>query len=362
MKNRFSFAALALTALFLSLFACTKEESPAPVQDEPKTDYIPDASRLSIRFGTSTQMGCMYTFRNCIYIDLWSTATNRDGLFGLEFEQGGAAAAYFGQYFPLTSDYRVDDSEAQALGIAPQVLPAGFYALREAGAGQATGRRLALLAPGSGAATGSLSNPNNPQDNIGQLHNLAVQQLLYHNSEALAALKDDRAAAQRFIAEKVADFLAESELPVPEAQQQRAKTLDIHRNYADYAARLNETRLSADDKKTLLAIFDQANAMPMNSPADLRSFLAWITEAENNLVAQKGQLDDAKAVLSMVSVLKYSRYFWFWRSISFPQTGGGGAEPASRIPDWVWADIIGMELGGPLVSAIASTAVYLDQR
>ena len=63
----------------------------------------------------------------------------------------------------------------------------------------------------------------------------------------------------------------------------------------------------------------------------------------------------------LVSVLKYSRYFWYWKSISSPEPGAGSAEP-TRIPDWVWADIIGMELGGPLVSAIASTVVYLDQR
>ena len=133
-----------------------------------------------------------------------------------------------------------------------------------------------------------------------------------------------------------------------------------YRIYGNNAARLAETRLSAADKKALLAVFDEAAALPVRSTEDLGQFVRLLTERENQL-AQNSSLDNPRLVLSMVSVLKYSRYYWFWKSISSPESGSGTA-PSSKIPDWVWADIIGMELGGPLGSAIASAAVYLDQR
>ena len=100
--------------------------------------------------------------------------------------------------------------------------------------------------------------------------------------------------------------------------------------------------------------------MPVRSPQELGNFVNLMIEQENRL-AKDTKLDNPTVVLSMVSVLKYSRYFWYWKSISSPDAVGGSVE-AGRIPDWVWADIIGMELGGPIVSAVASTIVYLDQR
>ncbi len=147
----------------------------------------------------------------------------------------------------------------------------------------------------------------------------------------------------------------------PHRKQRTARLRMITgRNFGDYAARLEETSLSANDKKALLGVFNEAAALTVNAPADLKNFVHMMTEQENRLV-EEAKLDNPKLVLSMVSVLKNSRYFWYWKSISSPD-GGAGTVSAGKIPDWVWADIIGMELGGPVGSAIASTLVYLDQR
>lgn len=351
----FSFALIALCA---SLFSCTKEELSIQPPIEAVTPDIPSGDRIIIHFGTSTQMGCIYSFTNCIWIGWGAEATNRNGHLGLQFDQGDEAGQYFGQYFPLTSDFTVDAEAAHSLGIEPQVIPAGFYPLRDAATGQATGKRNVSFNPAAGLAVKGLVNPNNPQDKIGQLHNLAVQVVLNDNRDAINALNGDRTAIQKLLMEKTARFLEAAELPVSAAEQQRSSVLNLHRDYANYVERLEETRLNAYDKQALLTLFNEAASFPVRSPEELNNFVAFMTAQENQL-ALDTKLGAPKVVLSMVSVLKYSRYFWYWKSISSPTPGNGGAEPAS-IPDWVWADVIGLELGGPLVSAVASAVVYLD--
>ncbi|MFN0013664.1 MAG: hypothetical protein ACKVU2_03870, partial [Saprospiraceae bacterium] len=205
----------------------------------------------------------------------------------------------------------------------------------------------------------SVVNPNNPQDNIGQLHNLAVQVVLQQNRDILRTLGQDKNAVQALLTEKTAQFLAEAELPASTTEQQRARTTNLHRKYNDYIARLEETRLSANDKNVLRGVFNEAASMPVRTTQELSNFVSRMTAFENE-IASATKLDNRKVVLSMISVLKYSRYFWFWKSASSPEFGVGIDQSAS-IPDWVWADVIGLELGGPLVSAIASVAVYLDQ-
>lgn len=362
MKSRNFFSALTLVALAIAAFSCTKTEEADVLNpvDVVKTPSIPDGNRIIIHFGTSTQMGCMYSFSNCIWIGWGTELANYQDRAALQFDQGDAAGQYFGQYFPLTSDYVIDAATASALGIPEQVIPAGFYALRDVATGQATGKRQVSFSPEFSRPVASLVNPNNPQDNIGQLHNLAVQVMLHDNKDALKTLKDDKKTTREFLTGKLIQFMAEAELPVSANDQQIANEVEIYRDYSDYAARLNETRLSAKDKKTLLEIFDEAAATPVSSPEELSNFVNIMTDRENQL-ANSASLDNPKVVLSMVSVLKYSRYFWFWKSISSPEVGNG-TPVSSKIPDWVWADIIGMELGGPVVSALASTAVYLDQR
>ncbi|MBV6442168.1 MAG: hypothetical protein EPGJADBJ_03872 [Saprospiraceae bacterium] len=362
MKIRNFFSALTLIVLSLITFSCTKTEEAADVITpvETTTPTIPDGNRIIIHFGTSTQRGCMYSFSNCIWIGWGTELLNSQNRPGLQFDNGDDAGQYFGQYFPLTDDFTIDAATAHELGIEEQVIPAGFYALRDAASGQATGKRIVQFGPEFSRPVARLVNPENPQDNIGQLHNLAVQVILHDNKDAIAALNGDKKAIQKLLTEKMIAFMAEAELPVSAAEQKSLFALHLDRDYGNYAARLDETRLSANDKKTLLAIFDEAAAIPVTSPEELGKFVRIITEHENQLAAS-ASLDNPKVVLSMLSVLKYSRYFWYWKSISSPQPGGGTPE-ASLIPDWVWADIIGMELGGPVGSAVASAAVYLDQR
>jgi hypothetical protein len=352
--------ALAALALCTAIFSCAKTDDVAiePVVAEKAAPGIPSGDRIRIHFGTSTYMGCMYSFSNCILIDIWATAAAFENRPSIQFENGDAASRYFGQYFPLTADFKLDAATAKSLGLEEQVIPAGFYALRDAASGQATGKRSVMFHPAKGRPVRSPVNPNNPQDNIGQLHNLAVQQVLYANRDAIKALGTDRKAVQKLLTEKVLQILAEAELPLTAAEQQYVQALDLDRDFSNYAARLDETRLSANDKKALLAIFDEAASISVRSPEELSKFVALMTERENQL-AREAKLDNPRTVLSMVSVLKYSRYFWFWKQFSSPNPSGGSTE-AAGIPEWVWADIIGLELGGPVASAVASAIVYWD--
>ncbi|MBX2893106.1 MAG: hypothetical protein KF734_19505 [Saprospiraceae bacterium] len=360
-KHHVLLSILALTTLLISIPSCTKNDlSDTPditVKDEPN---IPEGNRVTIHFGTSTLRGCMYSFSNCIWISWDKDVLKSNQSLAFQFGNGEAASQYFGQYFPVTSDYVVTKEEAEALGIESQVIPAGFYPIRNALSGLPTGKRTVVFSPDSCQPVAGLVNPNNPQDNIGQLHNLAVQVVLNDNRDAIEALNGDRKAIQNLLLDKTAQFLADAELPVSAAEQQRARSLNLNRDYSDYAARLNETRLTANDKKLLLEIFDEAAATPVGSPQELSEFVKRITDRETYL-ARQAKLDNPKVVLSMVSVLKYSRYYWYWKAVSSPENGGG-TSTASIIPDWVWADIIGMELGGPLVSAAASAYVYHDKK
>ena len=360
MKIRTISTALAAFALCTAIFSCTKTEDVAIDQPIEKTaPGIPAASRIIIHFGTATQMGCMYSFSNCIWIGWETSLLNDANRPALQFGQGDEASQYFGQYFPLTADYTVDADAAKTLGIEEQVIPAGFYRFRDAASGQATGRRMVQFDPSTSRPVKALVNPNNPQDNIGQLHNLAVQVVLHDNRDAIKALGSNRDAVRKLLTEKTLQFMAEADLPLTAAEQQYVNALDLNRDFSNYAARLDETRLSANDKKVLLSVFDQAASIPVSSPEDLSKFVALMTERENQL-ARDTKLDDPRTVLSMVSVLKYSRYFWYWKSISSPTANPAGSTEPASIPDWVWADIIGLELGGPVVSAVASAVVYLD--
>jgi len=355
-KHSISGFILLATVAALAFFSCIKE---APDTIEKDAPNIPDGSRVAITFATSTLKGCMHTFSDCIVIRWDTRGANANGAMALEFGDGAEASQFFGNYFPLTEAYKVTKAEAEALGIEAQEVPAGFYPIQDVAGGELAGKRMVIFTPEVALPVTGVVNPDNPQDIIGQLHNYCVQAVLHDNHEALNSLKDDKRAIQTLLVEQVAQLLSGVGVPASTAEMQRALAIDVHRDYGNYAARLNETRLSANDKNALKAIFDEAAALPVRSPRDLSTFVSLLTERENQL-AHNGQLDNRKTVLTMLSVLKHSRYYWYWRSISLPDTGTGTPQPTT-IPDWVWADVIGMELGGPLVSAIASAAVYLDK-
>ena len=77
--------------------------------------------------------------------------------------------------------------------------------------------------------------------------------------------------------------------------------------------------MSANDKKVLREIMDQVSGMEINSTEDLSQFVDIMTNFENHF-ATVDVLDDPKMVLSTLSVMKYSRSYWYWYAIS---KGGG---------------------------------------
>lgn len=351
MKNITISSALVLIALCLSAIACTKTEPETPQPVASNFPSIPDGNRIYIHFGTSTYLGCMYSFSNCIWIG-WGDATNLQNRFALQLTDSDQAGQYFGNYFPLTADFTLDAASAEGLGLKEQVIPAGFYPLKDS----PTGKTI-IFSPEEGKPVTPLVNPNNPQDNIGQLHNLALQVVLDPaNKEIMRSMKNDKTALRQFVLEKTIQFFADNDIPTTKEDQQRLQALDLYRDYADYAARQDETRLSARDKNALRPIMDEVANMPVTTPQQLSDFVTVMTNFENDMVYNT-QLDDPKMVLSTLSVLKYSRYYWYWKSVS---SGGSGTPEPSKIPEWVWADAIGLELGGPIGSAVASALVYWD--
>lgn len=353
MKLRNLFFALTLIAFTLNLFSCAKEAISEPISVSDPLPSIPSGDRIIIHFGTSTYRGCLYSFSNCIWIGWGTEALNASDRFAMRFDKGEEAGQYFGNYFPLTNDFVVDAATAEEMGLPAQTIPAGFYPLSDTPVG-----KMVVFSPESAQHVAPLVNAGNPQDNLGQLHNLALQVILSaENQEKIRQIKGDKAAIQRFALEQTAQFLEESGLPVSQEELQRAYAMDLFKPYSDYAARIEASRLSAGDKNVLLDVFNKAASMPVSSPEQLSQFVTVMTDLENGL-AQSTTLTDARRVLSIVSVLKYSRYYWFWKSYS---SGNSGTPEPASIPNWVWADAIGMELGGPLVSAAVSIAVYLDE-
>jgi hypothetical protein len=360
MNFRNFFSALTLATALFSITSCVKEESVQPPVDNGITEapVIPDGNRITIHFGTSTQNGCMYSFSNCIWIGFGTETHNQNARMALTFNQGDEAAQYFGQYFPLTADFTVDQATAASLGIEPQVIPAGFYPLRDAASGQATGKRTVVFDPLAAQTTTALVNDNNPQDNIGQLHNLALQVVLHENRDAIKLLKGDRSAMRKLLTDKTIEFMTQAEVPVNETDKKRAYALTFDQDFEDYTARINESRLSADDKQLLIEFFNIAADIPVHNAEELANFTQIMTELETRAISDPN-IDNRKVVLSMVSTLKYSRYYWFWKSISSTDAANGG-NGSSSIPEWVWADVIALELGGPVASAVASVLVYQD--
>ncbi|MBK7938999.1 MAG: hypothetical protein IPJ82_18850 [Lewinellaceae bacterium] len=351
MKNITFSSALALIALCIAAVSCTKSETEIAQPVADTFPSIPAGNRIIIHFGTSTQFGCMYSFSNCIWIG-WGDVLASQNALALQLSDGEQADRYFGDYFPLTADYTVDAATAEALGIKEQVIPAGFYPLNDSPTGKTV-----TFSPEFAQPVAPLVNPNNPQDNIGQLHNLAMQVILSpENKGVIKQMNGHKEAIRQFVLDKTIQFLDESGVQISKEEQKKVQALELRRNYADFAARQNETRLSENDKKALRPIMDEVAHMPVSSPEELSHFVEVMTNFENNL-ASDTQLDDPKMVLSTLSVLKYSRYYWYWKSVS---AGGSGVPEPAQIPEWVWADAIAFELGGPIASIATSIIVYLD--
>lgn len=333
MSTRHFFPTLSILVLFVSLFACTKPEQelvPTPVNN-PVKGTIPDGNRIIIHFGTSTYQGCMYSFSNCIWIG-WGNATdlNREH-YTLLLDNSDQVNAEYGRFFPLTADFTLDAQN----GLPPRVIKSGFYPFQLT----PDGRTIIEFSPGNLHPVAPLVNPNNPQDNIGQLHNLAMQSIYTaQTKDQIAAAGVDQKTAREILTSKSVQFLAnEADVAIGSDEQSRIKSAAFNSDYDNHTAWLENSSLSANDRKEMQSILDMASAMQVDSPDQLSQFVQTMTEVENRL-AKSTTLDDPKLVLSAVSVLKYSRYYWFWK------TANQNA-PASR-EKWWKADVKGLIQGG----------------
>lgn len=328
MTTRNFFYALSLTTISLFIASCEKTIINEPIA-APVKATVPDGSRIRIHFGTSTQRGCIYSFTNCIWIG-WEKATElQQSALTFQFDDGTEVDEHFGNFFPLTADCTVDGQN----GTAPQVLKSGFYRFQLS----PIGKKIISFSDENLQPVAPLVNPNNPQDNLGQLHNLAMQAIF------TASTKDevkglDLKATRKLLTAKSAQFLeTEAEVVLSETEQQQIENATFADNYDNHQAWIASSKLSANDRLILGNILDQVSEMPVNSPEQLNEFVKAVTEIENNLLLN-GTLDDSKMVFSAVSVMKYSRYFWYWKSLANDQT------PAR--PDWWKADVKGLIEGG----------------
>ncbi len=328
MTTRNFFYALSLTTISLFIASCEKAIISEPIA-APVKATIPDGSRIRIHFGTSTMNGCLYSFSNCIWIG-WEKATDLNQQSpAFQFEDETEVNEQFGNYFPLTADFTV---EAQN-GTAPQVLKSGFYRFQRSPIGKKiisfNNENLQPVAP--------LVNPNNPQDNLGQLHNLAMQAIFTaQTKDEVKSL--DLQATRKLLTAKSAQFLqTEADVELSETEQQQIENATFADNYDNHRAWLATSKLSANDRLILGNILDQVSEIPVNSPEQLNEFVKAVTEIENELLLNT-TLDDSKLVFSAVSVMKYSRYYWFWKGLANDQT------PVR--PDWWKADVKGLIEGG----------------
>ncbi|MBC7775614.1 MAG: hypothetical protein H7246_09260 [Phycisphaerae bacterium] len=329
MTTRAFFSTLTLIAIFASIISCTKTSI------EPATEVVsptlPSGERIRIHFGTSTLNGCMYSFSNCIWIG-WGNATDlQQQSPAFQFDNGDEVSADYGNLFPLTADFRVESQN----GLPPQVLKSGFYRFQTS----SVGKKMISFTDANLQPVAPLVNPNNPQDNLGQLHNLAMQGIFTAKTkDEIKAVGDDMNAIRKILSAKSAQFLeTEAEIVIQDIEQQQIERVGFVSNYDDHQAWLQTSRLSANDRKVLGDILDKVSAMPVNSPDQLSAFVSVMTEFENGL-AQNTTLDNPKLLLSAISVAKYSRYYWYWKCLA-------NDEPAAR-PTWWKADVKGLIEGG----------------
>ncbi|MBP6810239.1 MAG: hypothetical protein KA138_01860 [Saprospiraceae bacterium] len=327
MTTRTFFLTLTLFTISFFILSCEKTTLEAPIVKVTPT--VPDGSRIIIHFGTSTQRGCIYSFTNCIWIG-WEHAKEIQGQnLAFLFEDAEVVNADYGDFFPVTADFTLETPA----GTPSQVLQAGFYRFQPLSDGQ----KMISFSDSFLLPVAPLVNPNNPQDNLGQLHNLAMQALYTAKTkDELKAM--DIKAAQKMLAAKSVQFLAsEAEIVISPAEQAQIENATFDEQYDNHHAWLQSSSLSTGDQKVLGDILDMASAMPVNSTEQLSDFVSLMTELENGL-AQNATIDNPKLLLSAISVAKYSRYFWYWKCLTHDQ-------PAS-VPNWWKADVKGLIEGG----------------
>jgi len=329
MNTRNFSATLTLIAIFASFIACTKVELAAPAEVVSPT--LPEGSRIRIHFGTSTEKGCLYSFSNCIWIG-WGNATDlQQQAPAFVFDNSEEVSTEYGNYFPLTANFTLD---AHA-GLPPQVLESGLYRFQTS----PDGRKMISFSKDNLLPLAPLVNPNNPQDNLGQLHNLAMQVIFSPQTKAdVKSVDYDLKLMRKMLTAQSVQFLgSEAEISIGATEQKQIENADFDGNYSNHRAWLQTSSLSPNDRLVMSDIMDKAASIPVNSPEQLSVFVSIMTELENGL-AQNTTIDNPKMLLSAISIAKYSRYYWYWKCLT-------NDELATR-PDWWIADVKGFIEGG----------------
>lgn len=339
MNIRYFFFALALISILFSIVSCEKTTSEPTPANHGFT--MPEGKTIGIRFATDTYRGCISTFTNCIVISFRGAIDLNRPHYTLQFPDPSVTER-FGNFFPLVSECILDPQN----GLPPQTLLPGFYRFEYS----ADGQKQISFNPDKRIPVTSLVNPNNPQDNLGQLHNMAIELILDADTrDAMKAAGYDIAKCKSLLATKTVQLLKDqANIAISSSEQQLVEKSGFSDGYDKHSEWLKASKLSARDQQTLREIFDMADAIPVESPAQLSKFVEAMTDAENRLADNPSAMDNPHMVLSAVSVAKHSRYYWFWKNYSQGTT--------AQRADWWKADVKGLIEGG-IVQAIIDSVI-----
>ena len=351
MKKLSVFTAILLLAAAL-FTACQKTEPVEPTPDAKIQPTLPEGNRIRINFGTSTYQGCMSTFSNCIWIGLENNLGMEANRPFMQTNDGAQMDKYFGAYFPLTADFKLNIEPQNGLPGSTTTIKAGLYPVSETSNGRIVYFDQ-VTANGQSFNVAPLINEGNPQDAIGNLHNLAMQVILTpENRKEMDALTNDKVALRAYILRKTEAFLNENDIFLQTGEADRIAKNGLAENYENYADAIAKSNLTAADQLVLRNIVDAGAQMPCTNLKELDAFVKFMTARETEL-ATAGHLNDAKTVLSALSVMKYSRYYWFYHDLA-----KGNSDDAGRTAWWL-ADLKGLLTGGIGQAIVDSAMAWL---
>lgn len=361
MKNIRNFIALIAVALFT--FACTKTEEPIIEKPAVTDDYkstIPEGSRLKISFAQTAYRGCMYTFRNCIVIDLGfdrHPALTNALVFNTPtgVNPYDAVGKYYGRYFPLTDDFSFANEKGQT-----QTYKAGIYPITQTSAGPTV-----VFSPEKALLTAPLVNTRNPQDNIGQLHNLYMQEILTDETRAeIKRLGKDKAAIRALLVKKATapgDPIRIGDVKL--GLSERSQLAQLPDNYTDEKAWPRVASMNDYDIKAMVKMMailnNYENQTPVATPEavqrSLNILIREMTALENEFSVQMS--GNPHLMQSLFSVAKYSTYYWSWNAIS---KAAADSPVPIKLKPWWRADIRGLLQGGLGQSIVDSLMAALE--
>jgi len=203
------------------------------------------------------------------------------------------------------------------------------------------------------------ANKNNPYDKAGQLHNTGLD-FIIAREKPLVGLKDNKQALEQYIFEKATSFVdknIEEETPLSlEELKQGAKTLfDVNQSTEEA---INQAPLSSYEKEILYEFLHATSTFSQNNVADVNKQIAIAIKFENRIVQDK-QIENQAILLSSISVLKHSTYYWAKQGLN-PEADWNKIGPVSSINWWdvAKADFRGAFRGG-VKGALISSAVEI---